>query len=63
MLELARRMGATLATYMRIDFFVTDRGCVFNEFSSVPARGRYYTPYSDRVFGALWAERIPGDAT
>ena len=62
MLELAGRMGAELGTYMRIDFFVTDGGCVFNEFSSVPLRGRYFTPYCDRVFGALWAERFP-DAT
>ncbi len=62
MLELAGRMGAELGTYMRIDFFVTDGGCVFNEFSSVPLRGRYFTPYCDRVFGGLWAERFP-DAT
>jgi hypothetical protein len=62
MLELAGRMGAELGTYMRIDFFVTDGGCVFNEFSSVPLLGRYFTPYCDRVFGALWAERFP-DAT
>jgi hypothetical protein len=62
MLELARQMGAALGTYMRIVFFVTEGGCVFNEFSSVPARGDHYTPYSDRVFGALWAERFP-DAT
>ena len=62
MLELAGRMGAELGTYMRIDFFVTDGGSVFNEFSSVPLRGRYFTPYCDRVFGALWAARFP-DAT
>jgi TupA-like ATPgrasp len=62
MLELARRMGAELGTYMRIDFFATDGGCVFNEFSSVPLLGRYNTPYCDRVFGALWAEQFP-DAT
>lgn len=62
MLQLARHMGADLGTYMRIDFFVTDGSGIFNEFSSVPARGAYYTPYCDRVFGALWAERFP-DAT
>jgi hypothetical protein len=62
MLELATLMGAKLGTYMRIDFFVTDGGLVFNEFSSVPLLGHYNTPYCDRVFGALWAERIP-DAT
>jgi hypothetical protein len=52
-------MGAELGTYMRIDFFATDGGCVFNEFSSAPGRGEGYTPYCNGVFGALWAERFP----
>jgi hypothetical protein len=44
---------------MRIDFFATDRGCMFNEFSSVPVGGHENTPYCDELFGALWAEKVP----
>lgn len=61
MLNLAAAMGAEIGTYMRVDFFGLGEGasdCVFNEFSSVPAKGRYYTPYADRVFGELWTERL-----
>ena len=62
MLRQASTLGAQLQTYMRIDFFAPDRGCVFNEFSSLPDAGRDFTPYCNDLFGALWAERFP-DAT
>ena len=58
----AERLSAELGTYMRIDFFATDRGSMFNEFSSVPLNGLHNTPYCDELFGALWAEAVP-DAT
>jgi TupA-like ATPgrasp len=61
MLDLAVALGAELGTYVRIDFFVAEGDCVFNEFSSVPLMGRKYTPYCDRVWGRVWAERL-GDA-
>src|SRR5262249_36257643 len=56
----ASRIGAAFGTYMRIDFFPSGRSCVFNEFSSGPAPGRFFTPYCDELFGALWAELTPG---
>ncbi len=56
MVALAARIGAELGTYMRIDFFASDRGCVFNEFSTVPVLGRGFTPYCNELFGALWEE-------
>ena len=59
MLALATRLGAALGTYMRIDFFASDCGCVFNEFSSAPMGGHYYTPLCDELFGALWEEKFP----
>jgi hypothetical protein len=62
MLASASRIGLAIGTYTRIDFFATDRGGVFNEFSTVPQGGRDFTPYADEFFGALWAERFP-DAT
>jgi hypothetical protein len=59
MLGHASRLGDTIGTYMRIDFIVADRGCLFNEFSSTPLGGGYFTPEGDRRFGEVWAERIP----
>ena len=62
MLRQASTLGTQLQTYMRIDFFATDRGSVFNEFSSLPSAGLGWTPYCNEVFGALWAERFPDAA-
>jgi teichuronopeptide biosynthesis TupA-like protein len=62
MLRQASTLGAQLQTYMRIDFFATDRGCVFNEFASLPGDGLGWTPYCNDLFGALWAERFPDAA-
>lgn len=63
MLACALRLGAAFGTYVRIDFFATDRGCLFNEFSSTPAyRSLGYTPYCDELFESLWREKFP-DAT
>ncbi|MFI5403795.1 MAG: ATP-grasp fold amidoligase family protein [Planctomycetota bacterium] len=60
MLLLAVRLGRAVGTYMRIDFFSTDRGCVFNEFSSTPQVGNLTnTPFCDDLFGALWREKFP----
>jgi hypothetical protein len=60
MLELASAIGASIGTYMRIDFFVTARGCVFNEFSSVPGGGaNWCTAYCDELFGRYWMEFCP----
>jgi hypothetical protein len=55
MLRCAIRLGRSIGTYMRIDFFSSDAGAVFNEFSSTP----YIlpTPYCDEHFGALWREK------
>ncbi len=62
MLALAGAMGTSINTYMRIDFFATERGCVFNEFSSVPGgRTRWATPYCDELFGRCWTEMVGDD--
>lgn len=60
MLDLAGRMGRAIGTYMRIDFFGTDRGCVFNEFSSTPMVVKPdYTPFCNAFLEARWRERCP----
>jgi hypothetical protein len=59
MLCLAVRLGAVLGTYMRVDFFATPHGCVFNEFSSTPADGDNFTPFCDDLVGGYWDEKVP----
>jgi hypothetical protein len=63
MRDLAIRLGRAIGTYMRIDFFGTDRGAVFNEFSSTPSvKEPKFTPFCDQLFGAFWRDRL-GDAS
>jgi hypothetical protein len=59
MVDLATRIGTEIATYMRIDLFVTDGGFSLNEFSSLPLIAPKNTPYCDQWFGELWAEHCP----
>jgi hypothetical protein len=61
MVAAAESAGRALGTYVRMDFFATAGGCVFNEFSTVPRLGRDFSDYGDVHFGALWAEHC-GDA-
>jgi hypothetical protein len=56
---LATCLGRALGTYMRVDFFATHGGCVFNEFSSTPADGDGWTPFCDELFGSYWDEKFP----
>ena len=58
---VAERIGASLGTYMRVDFFAAPDGPVFNEFSATPWGGGPITPMCDELFGGLWAEHC-GDA-
>jgi hypothetical protein len=39
MLEPAARLGAAIGPYMRVDFFASDVGCVFNEFDRTVRQG------------------------
>jgi hypothetical protein len=59
MLAAASRMGEAIGTYMRIDFFASDAGPVFNEFASTPQLFTPFTPYCEELFGALWQQQLP----
>jgi hypothetical protein len=60
MVGAATRLGQAIGTYVRIDFFCSAAGAVFNEFSSTPHVQRLaHTRYCDEMFGALWQERFP----
>ena len=63
MLDAARRLGEALGTYMRVDFFGSDAGAFFNEFSSTPQLSDLpFSPQCEELLGSLWEREFP-DAT
>ena len=58
MLDQARRLGLAFETYVRVDCYSSDKGCVFGEFSSTPASGMTFTPFVNRYFERLWQENL-----
>ena len=58
-LRQASILGGLTETYMRVDLFATDRGSLFNEFSSVTNSGEGFTPFADEYFGEFWDKHVP----
>jgi hypothetical protein len=56
MLVLAKKLGKAFGSYVRVDLYASEHGCVFGEFSSTPAQGRGFSKYADEYFGALWQD-------
>jgi hypothetical protein len=54
MIRWAELMGELIGRYMRIDFYSTDNGLVFGEFTPNPDAGKGFTEYGDRIFCNLW---------
>jgi hypothetical protein len=54
-----KKLGTAYGTFVRVDLYATDRGCVFGEFASTPAAGQHFTPFADEYFGALWDAAFP----
>jgi hypothetical protein len=60
LIETSIRLGQLIGTYMRVDFFGSERGLVFNEFSSTPAVVRpMFSPYCSALFGRMWDDAFP----
>ena len=59
MLACARRLAVAYGTYVRVDLYATDRGCVFGEFSTTPDNGIGFTPFVEGYFEELWAATFP----
>jgi hypothetical protein len=54
MLECAEVLGRAYGTYVRVDLYPTDKGCVFGEFCSLPAQGSGFSEYADELLGTYW---------
>lgn len=55
----ASALGAACGTFMRVDCFATDSGCLFDEFATTPNDGRGFTAYADAYLGDLWQRTFP----
>ena len=57
LIQYAEKLGRGYGReYVRIDFYMTCRGCVFGEFTATPGGGRGITDYANRTLGRLWAD-------
>lgn len=54
MVACAKRLGTAYGTFVRVDLYATEKGCVFGEFSSTPLNRPYLTVFADEYFGKLW---------
>jgi hypothetical protein len=59
MIRCVRRLGVALGTYVRVDYYDTDQGPVFSEFSSTPGSGTQHTRFGDDYMGRFWSEVYP----
>jgi hypothetical protein len=59
LIACAKRLGTAYGTFVRVDLYASDMGCVFGEFSSTPMEGRCFTPFAEQYFGQLWQRTFP----
>ena len=54
MVKQVRLLSKAYEVFVRIDFYATDKGAVFGEFTPTPSRGRNYTPYGKKRMLEYW---------
>jgi hypothetical protein len=59
MLNVARRLGASFGSFVRVDLYQSSKGIYFGEFSSTPFNGTNILPWADHLLGQLWQEHCP----
>ena len=60
MIECARRLSKAYEIFCRIDFYATDKGAVFGEFTPTPAVGNGFTPNGDKLLADYWDRYCKG---
>ncbi|NDK54591.1 ATP-grasp fold amidoligase family protein [Pontibacter fetidus] len=54
MLEQARKLSKSYEIFVRTDFYATDKGAVFGEFTPTPAMGQTYKPQGVKILLNYW---------
>jgi len=58
MIDCALKLGGAFDTFVRVDLYASENGCVFGEFSSVPYSGNNFTDYANNLFETLWRQKL-----
>ena len=58
MIHYAKVLGKAYGTYIRVDFFQTDQGPVFCEFTPTPCVGLHVTESGNKYFIKLWKQML-----
>ncbi len=54
MVSAAKKLSKAYEIFVRVDFYATDKGAVFGEFTPTPGRGNGFTPNSDKMLLSFW---------
>lgn len=54
MIAAARKLSKAYGIFVRVDFYATDKGAVFGEFTPTPSRGHGFTPYGEELLTYYW---------
>ncbi len=60
MLAQAKKLSKIYGIFVRIDFYATDKGVVFGEFTPTPFKGNGFTPEGDKLLTEYWDKYCPG---
>ena len=60
MIEQAKRLSKGYEIFVRIDFYATDKGCVFGEFTPTPGAAKYLTVEAEKMFIEYWDKYCKG---
>ncbi|MEJ7685393.1 MAG: ATP-grasp fold amidoligase family protein [Segetibacter sp.] len=60
MIAHAKVLSKAYEIYVRIDFYATDKGAVFGEFTPTPSLGNYYTHQADQLLANYWDKYCNG---
>lgn len=54
MLEQAKRLSKAYGIFIRLDFYATNKGPVFGEFTPTPGMGKNFTPHGKKLLLKYW---------
>jgi len=60
MLSHAKKLSKAYGIFVRLDFFATNKGPVFGEFTPTPSIGKGFTPYGKKLLLDYWDKYCPG---
>ncbi|MCJ8165554.1 hypothetical protein MKJ04_11950 [Pontibacter sp. E15-1] len=56
----AKKLSSAYGIFVRIDFYATDNGAVFGEFTPTPSLGKAFPPKEDKLMATYWDQYCPG---